>query len=345
MTLNAPALVSRDPEVLDVFVRGTNDRVYGIEWNGSAWSGWSELPGGMTTSRARGRHHARHLAMDVFVRTMSGGVAWISFDGARLVGLEERARRRRLRARRGRRTARTACGCSPAAAARWSRTSTTAARAPRTAGAAGGRCIRAPPPPGCDPAAGRLTGHAPPRQVRQAPGGEPAACGARTARRCRSPWSPSRRPPARGRARAWPRCRASTRSRSPPGRPARCACRRTAPGASSLACTTATLRTRAGVKLQATRRVRPGGRVRFRGRLKGRPVPRRGKLVELQAFDGGRWRDVREPRTGRKGSFKRPTSCAARSGPAPSGSAPACASENGYPYELGYSRRVKVRVR
>ena len=72
----------------------------------------------------------------------------------------------------------------------------------------------------------------------------------------------------------------------------------------SLACTTATVRTQAGVRLKATKRVRPGGRVRFRGRLLGKPIPAPRQAVELQAFDGGRWRVFAQPRTGSKGTLQ-----------------------------------------
>ncbi|HET8951217.1 MAG TPA: hypothetical protein VFN44_11925 [Solirubrobacteraceae bacterium] len=44
--------------------------------------------------------------------------------------------------------------------------------------------------------------------------------------------------------------------------------------------------------------------MRFRGRLKGRAVPGRGKLVELQAFDGGKWRTFAQPRSRRNGRYK-----------------------------------------
>ena len=46
-TLSAPAAVSRNSGQVDVIVRGTNDHVYLNAYNGSAWSGWAEIPGGM----------------------------------------------------------------------------------------------------------------------------------------------------------------------------------------------------------------------------------------------------------------------------------------------------------
>jgi hypothetical protein len=64
------------------------------------------------------------------------------------------------------------------------------------------------------------------------------------------------------------------------------------------------LKTRAGVAMRASkRRVRPGGRVRFRGRLKGGHLPRRGVLVSLQGYQRGfGWRTFRTVRA-RHGRF------------------------------------------
>jgi hypothetical protein len=118
-----------------------------------------------------------------------------------------------------------------------------------------------------------------------------------------------------------------------------------APDNSSLACIDVKARTRAGVRMTATRRVRPGGRVRFRGRLRGRPVPRRGKLVEIQAFDGGRWRTFATPRSHRDGRFRTSYRLRRTFGPRTFRFRARVRREAAYPYELGYSRAVKVRVR
>jgi hypothetical protein len=63
------------------------------------------------------------------------------------------------------------------------------------------------------------------------------------------------------------------------------------------------LRTRAGVRLTvAPSRVRNGGRVTFRGRLRGGPKPRAGVFIVLQArAPGGRFRTFRTLRTKRRG--------------------------------------------
>jgi hypothetical protein len=64
-------------------------------------------------------------------------------------------------------------------------------------------------------------------------------------------------------------------------------------------------RVRASATLRASRRFVPrGGRVTFAGRLRGGYVPPRGKLVELQATDRGRWRTFALVRSNRRGAFR-----------------------------------------
>jgi hypothetical protein len=64
------------------------------------------------------------------------------------------------------------------------------------------------------------------------------------------------------------------------------------------------LKTRAGVTMRANKhRVRPGGRVKFRGRLKGGHLPRRGVIVSLEGYQRGYgWRTFRTVRA-RHGKF------------------------------------------
>jgi hypothetical protein len=118
-----------------------------------------------------------------------------------------------------------------------------------------------------------------------------------------------------------------------------------APNAPTLACASTRVRTRAGVTLKASKHVRPGGTVRFHGRLKGRPVPGRGKLVELQAHDGGKWRTFAQPRSRRDGRYRAKYKLRRTFGPRTFHFRARVRRETGYPYELGYSRRVGVRVR
>ena len=85
--------------------------------------------------------------------------------------------------------------------------------------------------------------------------------------------------------------------------------------------------------------------MRFRGTLLGHPIPRVGKLIDLQAFDGGRWRTFQTVRTNAKGGFRaryrftrtfrsRTFRFRARA-----------RKESRYPYALGVSKVVRVRVR
>lgn len=109
----------------------------------------------------------------------------------------------------------------------------------------------------------------------------------------------------------------------------------------------AQLRVRASSTISASPRVlRGGGRVRFTGRLglRGTTAPRSGKLVELQAYDGGRWRTFATARArGAQGRW----SSSYRFGGTP-GRYPVrvrIRREAVFPYDLGYSRSIVVRVR
>jgi hypothetical protein len=93
-------------------------------------------------------------------------------------------------------------------------------------------------------------------------------------------------------------------------------------------------------------RVRPRGTIRVSGRLRGLPLPRSGKVVDLQAFEGGRWRTFDTVRArGRRGAF----STHYRFLRAGSGASflirARIRRDDSYPYYLGYSPRVRVRVR
>jgi hypothetical protein len=109
----------------------------------------------------------------------------------------------------------------------------------------------------------------------------------------------------------------------------------------------ASLLVRATSTIHASPRVvTQGGRVRFSGRLGLRfaRAPRGGKLVDLQAFDRGRWRTFATARArGSKGAWRYRYHF---------GKAPGryrvrlrIRREAVFPYDLGYSRSVTVRVR
>jgi Big-like domain-containing protein len=104
--------------------------------------------------------------------------------------------------------------------------------------------------------------------------------------------------------------------------------------------------TRAGIAMRASRRsARPGGRVKFKGRLKGGRIPRRGVLVSLQGHQRGfGWRTFRTVRAkhGRfKGSYR---FVAAAPGSAVRFRA-TVRQQTGYPWAAGRSRPATVRIR
>jgi hypothetical protein len=121
------------------------------------------------------------------------------------------------------------------------------------------------------------------------------------------------------------------------------------PGGSSpeLACSRSVkLNVRAGLRLHASpHRVPPGGRVRFRGTLIGHPIPRVGKLIDLQAFDGGRWRTFMTVRAHRSGAFRARYRFTRTFSARTFRFRAQARRESRYPYALGYSRVVRVRVR
>jgi hypothetical protein len=121
---------------------------------------------------------------------------------------------------------------------------------------------------------------------------------------------------------------------------------RAAPGDTVLQCTrTFRLRVRARARLEATPRALRGDRrkVRLSGRLPRAFLPAGGKLVQLEAFERGRWRTFETVRTGKLGRFR----TSYRFGPATRGTFPMrvrVVREAAYPYEPATSKRVVVRV-
>jgi hypothetical protein len=87
------------------------------------------------------------------------------------------------------------------------------------------------------------------------------------------------------------------------------------------------------------------GTVRFSGRLKlaGARVPASGKIVELQGFEGGRWRTFATARArGAKARWHASNTFSGRPGTFPV--RVRIRRESSFPFELGYSRAVRVRV-
>ncbi len=347
LTASAPASVSRNTGYVDVIVRGTDDGVYVNTYNGQGWGGWGQIPGGMKTQHAPAATVRTLNTMDIFVRSAVGEVRWVTWDGAAwsgwktvpggvdsgLAAVADTSARIHLFARRGNDVIWNVYDGGTGPQNGWR----------------GWQSVHPPPPPppppvSCDPAAGRVTAHARTVGFGRAPrltgrvrrlDGAPLAGSTLTVRPASGGWTM--------RAAAGPDGIYSVKLPAGPTRTM--IVEAWPPGASALACTTAKAKTRAGVTLKATRRVRPGGKVRFRGRLKGRPVPKRGKLVELQAFDAGRWRTFAQPRSKPDGRYRSAYRLRRTFGPRTFRFRARVRREAGYPYELGYSRKIRVRVR
>ena len=88
-----------------------------------------------------------------------------------------------------------------------------------------------------------------------------------------------------------------------------------------------------------------GGRVRFRGRLRGGPLPPGGKLIELQAHYRGRWRAFATRRAGPSGAWSYLYRFGATVGTVVYPFRAVIPREDVYPFARGYSRVVRVKVR
>jgi hypothetical protein len=85
------------------------------------------------------------------------------------------------------------------------------------------------------------------------------------------------------------------------------------------------------------------GRVRLSGRLLGGHIPPRGKIVELQGWARGQWQVFRTTRSNSSGRYR--VNYRLRTGVRGSLRIRArVRRERGYPYTLGYSRVIRVRV-
>jgi hypothetical protein len=90
--------------------------------------------------------------------------------------------------------------------------------------------------------------------------------------------------------------------------------------------------------------VRNGQTVRFSGRLKGRPYPRKGKVLDLQAFYRHKWRTFATPRASLSGLWKYRYRFQATRGTVLYRFRLRVRATSDYPYDPGYSKEVKVRV-
>ena len=81
------------------------------------------------------------------------------------------------------------------------------------------------------------------------------------------------------------------------------------------------------------------------GRLLGGAVPSRGKVVELQGYEGGRWREFRTIRSRADGRFAATYRFKAASAGRRFRVRVRVRTDPSYPFATGYSRAVRLRVR
>ena len=109
----------------------------------------------------------------------------------------------------------------------------------------------------------------------------------------------------------------------------------------------ASLLIRGSTSLDVNRhRLNNGEDLVLRGHVRGRPLPPQGKLVELQVYTRKRWRTFAQPRANAvngRWSFRYRFDTVHRNDVFRFRAR--VRKETGYPYELGTSRRVSVRVR
>jgi hypothetical protein len=105
------------------------------------------------------------------------------------------------------------------------------------------------------------------------------------------------------------------------------------------------LRVRAASSIQASRlRLRNGQQVTFTGRVRSRPLPATGKLIEIQAYFRGRWRTISTVRTARSGHWRFPYRFGATLGRVTYRFRAQLPVEGGYPFAAGHSRVARVVV-
>jgi hypothetical protein len=101
----------------------------------------------------------------------------------------------------------------------------------------------------------------------------------------------------------------------------------------------------AASSIRASRsRLLNGQRVVFAGRVRSRPIPPTGKLIEIQAYFRGRWRTIATVRTDRTGRWRFPYRFGATLGRVTYRFRAHLPIEGGYPFAAGHSAITKVLV-
>jgi hypothetical protein len=92
------------------------------------------------------------------------------------------------------------------------------------------------------------------------------------------------------------------------------------------------------------RSARNGQSVTFTGTVLGKPLPRKGKVIDLQAFYRGKWRSFATPRANGRGQWKYSYRFGATHGLVTYRFRAHVIAEAAYPYDVGYSKTTSVRV-
>jgi hypothetical protein len=100
----------------------------------------------------------------------------------------------------------------------------------------------------------------------------------------------------------------------------------------------------AGTLRADRRRARNGQTVVFTGRLRGLPLPRGGRTVDLQAHYRGAWRTFATPRTDKRGRWRQPYRFGATRGRVVYRFRALIKRDASYPYEQGTTPTVRVTV-
>jgi hypothetical protein len=340
-TLSAPAATSRFDGNIDLFARGTDDQVYLDEWSGTAWSGFVKL-GDVPTQSAPAAVSRSLDTLDLFIRGNDGQIHWRTYNGAAWLpytvipgtvdsapaATVDSAGNLYLFARLGGDVV-----VNILDGVHWS----------------GWQLMHPPPPVPSAPRCSFGAGHMSVKTRTVSYGRRPRLTG-RVVTPARTPLAGAsltvRTAAGAVDARGVVKPNGSYSIRLARGHDRRVQVVASVPALHALVCSSVIgIRVRAGVHLHASRTVRPGGTVHFSGRLLGGPLPRHGKVVELQAFDGGRWRTFSTPRArGKRERFHTTYHLKETFGPRTFRFRARVRREADYPYVLGYSRTVRVRV-